>query len=128
MMLHLRRVFVHLAATAAASLFMPQVAWPQAYPARPLRLIGGFAPGGTTGIVAGPIAQWPSDGPGGPFLAESRAAASTGLAIESLVRAPADGYTLGTLGTSTVLNSALHPQQNVDLGRDLAYVAGLNAS
>jgi tripartite-type tricarboxylate transporter receptor subunit TctC len=128
MMLHRRRLLLHLAATAAASSFMPQMAWPQAYPARPVRLIVGFAPGGTTDIVARLIAQWLSERLGRQFIVENRAGANTGLAIEALVRAPADGYTLGTLGTSTVLNSTLYPHLNVDLSRDLAYVAGLNAS
>jgi tripartite-type tricarboxylate transporter receptor subunit TctC len=123
-----RRHLLALAASAAASSITPRIAWPQAYPARPVRLIVGFPPGGTTDIVARLIAQWLSERLGRQFIVENRPGANTALAIEAVTRAPADGHTLCTVGASTVLNAMLYPRLNIDLNRDLTFVAGLNVS
>jgi len=123
-----RRQFLQLAANAAAFSTVPRVAWAQAYPSRPVRLIVGFPAGGTTDIVARLIAQWLSQRLGQQFIIENRPGANTNLAVEAVVRAPADGYTLATVGVSNVLNSTLYPQLNFDSNRDLAMVAGLNNS
>ena len=93
-----------------------------------MRLIVGFPAGGTTDIVARLIGQWLSERLGHQFIIENRPGANANLAFEAVVRAPADGYTLGTVGSSTVLNSVLYQQLNVDLKRDLALIAGLNNS
>jgi tripartite-type tricarboxylate transporter receptor subunit TctC len=93
-----------------------------------VRLIVGFPAGGTTDIVARLIGQWLSERLGHQFVIDNRPGANASLAFETTVRAPADGYTLGTVGSSTVLNAALYQQLNVDLKRDLAMIAGLNSS
>ena len=123
-----RRQFLHLAADAAAFSAVSSIACAQAYPARPVRLIVGFPPGGTTDMISRLIAQWLSERLSRQFIIENRPGANTNLAAEAVVRAPADGYTLGTVGLSSVLNSILYPQLNFDLTRDLAMVAGLNIS
>ncbi len=94
-----RRQFLHLAANAAAFSAVSQVAWAQAYPARPVRLLVGFPAGGTTDIVARLIGQWLSERLGQQFIIENRPGANANLAFEAAVRAPADGYTLGTVVT-----------------------------
>jgi tripartite-type tricarboxylate transporter receptor subunit TctC len=123
-----RRQFLRLAATAAAFSVVSRNAWAQAYPTRPVRLIVGFPPGGTTDLVARLIGQWLSDRLGQQFIIENRPGANTNLAYEAVARAPADGYTLGTVGPSNAINATLYQQLNIDVNRDLAMVAGLNIS
>jgi tripartite-type tricarboxylate transporter receptor subunit TctC len=123
-----RRQFLRLAANAAALSTVPRIARAQAYPTRPARLIVGFPAGGTTDIVARLIAQWLSQRLGQQFIIENRPGANTNLAIETVVRAPGDGYTLGTIGMSTVLNATLYKRLSFDLNRDLIMVAGLSIS
>src|SRR5438067_11733636 len=118
-----RRRFLHLAASATAFSAVSATAWAQGYLTRPVRLIIGFPPGGTTDIVARLIAQWLSERHRRQFIVENRPGANTHLAAEAVARAPADGYTIGVVGASNVFNSALYPQRNFDLTRDLAMVA-----
>src|SRR4030095_8730720 len=89
-----RRQFLHLAAGAAALPAVSRLARAQDYPARPVRLIVGFAPGGTTDITARLVGQWLSERLGQQFVIENRTGAATNIATEAVVRAPADGYTL----------------------------------
>ena len=56
-----RRQFLHFAASAAALPAVSRMAKAQTYPARPVRIIVGYAPGGATDIVARIIGQWLSD-------------------------------------------------------------------
>ena len=83
-----RRNFLHLAAGAAALPAVPRIAWAQAYPTRPVRIIVGFPAGGGTDIVARLIGQWLSERLGQQFIIENRPGASANLATEAVVRAP----------------------------------------
>ena len=89
-----RRRFLHLAAGAAALPAVSRIAWAQAYPTRPVRIIVGFAAGGATDILARLIGQWLSERLGQPFVIENRPGAGSNIATEAVVRAPPDGYTL----------------------------------
>ena len=89
-----RRNFLHLAAAAAALPVVPRIAFAQAYPTRPVRVIVPFAPAGTTDIAARLMGQWLSEHLGQQFVIENRPGASTTIGTEAVVRAPADGYTL----------------------------------
>src|SRR5262245_6366874 len=62
-----RRKFLHLTAGAAALPVFSRIAWAQAYPSRPVRIIIGFAAGGPADIVARLIAQWLSERLGQPL-------------------------------------------------------------
>ena len=123
-----RRRFLHLAAGAAALPFVTGAGWGQTYPVRPVRIVVGFAAGGTQDIVTRLIAQSLSERLGQQFVVENRPGANSNLAIEALVRAPADGYALGVVGIANVLNAALYDKLNFDVRSDLASVAGLSAS
>jgi hypothetical protein len=89
-----RRNFLHLAAGAAALPAVSRIAWAQAYPTRPVRLIVGYPPGGTSDVVARLIGQQLSERVGQPFIIENRPGAGTNIATEAVVKAAPDGYTL----------------------------------
>src|SRR5689334_52948 len=81
--------------TALASLALAsQVARAQTWPARPVRLVVGFAAGGPTDVVARAFADHASRALAQPFIVENRPGANTVIAAEQVASAPADGYTL----------------------------------
>jgi len=120
-----RRNFLHLAAGAAALSAVSRVARAQAYPARPVRIVVGFPPGGGADIVARLIGQWLSERLGQQFIIENRPGAASNIATEAVVRAPADGYTLLQCGTPNVINATLYEKLNFNFIRDIAPVAGI---
>ena len=89
-----RRNFLHLAAGAAALPAVSRIAWAQAYPTRPVRIIVGFPAGGAPDIIARLMGQWLSERLGQQFVIENRPGAGSNIATEAVVRAPPDGYTL----------------------------------
>jgi len=120
-----RRRFPHLSAGAAALPAVSRIAQGQAYPSRPVRVIVGFAPGGTADITARLIGQWLSERLGQPVVVESRPGAGTNIATEAVVRAPADGYALLMVGTAQAINATLYNKLNFHFIRDITPVAGL---
>src|SRR5262249_4261860 len=88
-----RRNFLHLVAGAAALPAVWRFAWAQAYPTRPVRLVVGAPAGGGFDIVARLMGQWLSERLGRPVVIENRPGASSNIATEAVVRAPADGDT-----------------------------------
>jgi tripartite-type tricarboxylate transporter receptor subunit TctC len=103
-----RRTFLYLAAGAAALPVLSSIAWAQAYPTRPVRFIHGFAAGGSGDIAARLIAQLLSDRLGQQFIVENRTGAGGNIAVETVARAPADGYTLLQLNVANAINTALY--------------------
>ena len=119
-----RRAFLHAAAGAAALPALARVASAQAYPARPVRLLVGFAAGGPSDISARLIGQWLSERLG-QFVIENRPGAGGNLATETVVRAPPDGYTLLETTSTNAWNTALYHNLTFDFSRDIAPVAGV---
>jgi tripartite-type tricarboxylate transporter receptor subunit TctC len=122
----LRRRFLHLAAGAAALPAVSPIAWAQAYPTRPVRIVIPFGPGGSGDIVARLMGRWASEQLGQPFIIENRPGASTNIAVETVVRAPSDGYTLLLIVTANAVNATLHQNLSFNFIRDIAPVAGIN--
>jgi tripartite-type tricarboxylate transporter receptor subunit TctC len=118
-----RRSFLHLAAGAAALPALPRVARAQAYPSRPVRLIVGYPPGGTSDVVARLIGQRLSERFGQPFIVENRPGAGTNIATEAVVKAAPDGYTLLVVDAAPAINTKLYQNLNFAFFRDIAPVA-----
>jgi tripartite-type tricarboxylate transporter receptor subunit TctC len=120
-----RRHFLHLAAGAMPLPTVSRIAMAQTYPSRPVRWIVGFAPGGGYDVAARVMGQWLSEGLGQQFVIENRPGASTNVATEVVVRAPADGYTLLLVGLASAINATLYEKLNFNFIRDIAPVAGI---
>ena len=97
-----RRKFLHLAAGAATLPAVSRIAWAQAYPTRPVRILVGYAAGGPLDISARLIAQWLSERLGQQFIIENRPGAASNIATEAVVRARPDGYTATSFGVECV--------------------------
>jgi tripartite-type tricarboxylate transporter receptor subunit TctC len=120
-----RRRFLHLAAGAAALPAMKRTAAAQSYPARPLRMIIGYPPGGSADITARLTGQWLSERLGQPVVVESRPGAATNLATEAVVRAAGDGYTLLLVAPANAINATLYDKLSFNFLRDIVPVAGI---
>src|SRR6202795_3358818 len=83
-----RRRFLHLAVGAVALPTVSRIARAQTYPARPVRLVVGYAAGGGTDITARLIAQWLSERLGQQFVVENRAGAATNIGTEAACMRP----------------------------------------
>jgi tripartite-type tricarboxylate transporter receptor subunit TctC len=121
-----RRQFLHLATGAAALSVLPRITRAQAYPTRPVRIIVGYPAGGTVDFYARLIGQWMSERLGQPFVVENRPGATSNIATEMVVRAPADGHTLLMVSSANALNATLFDKLNFVFIRDIAAVAGVS--
>jgi tripartite-type tricarboxylate transporter receptor subunit TctC len=121
-----RRQFQNLAAGAAALPAISRIAWAEAYPTRPVRLIVGFVAGGAPDILARLLGQWLSERLGQPFVVENRPGAGSNIATETVVNAPADGYTLLLASPANAVNATLYAKLNYNFIRDIAPVASIS--
>jgi tripartite-type tricarboxylate transporter receptor subunit TctC len=120
---HRRRILC-LAAGAAA--LAAQRAFAQAYPARPVRILSGFPPGGVNDTYARLIAQWLSERLGQQFFVENRAGAGGNIAAETLVRAAPDGYTLLLTTSADAWNATLYDNLKFNFLHDAMAVAAIS--
>jgi tripartite-type tricarboxylate transporter receptor subunit TctC len=105
---HIRREFLRLSAAALALSVTSRMAWTQSgYPARPVRLIVTFPPGGAADIFARPVAQKLSERLGQQFYVENVAGAAGNLGTVQAARAAPDGYTVLFAFSSFVVNPSL---------------------
>ena len=121
-----RRRLLCLATSAVTVATIPRLARGESYPARPVRIIVGLAPGGTTDIIARLIAQWLSGRLGQPFVIENRPGAGAGVATQAVVNAAPDGYTLLLVNASNMINTTLYQKLNFNFVRDIAPVASIS--
>jgi tripartite-type tricarboxylate transporter receptor subunit TctC len=114
----LRRRFLLLAGTAVGSLVASSIASAQTYPARPVRVIVPFAPGGPTDVFARLMAQKLSEEAGAQFFVENIAGAGGNIGTGRAAQSAPDGYTMLVNGANFVVNPALYPQVPFDPIRD----------
>jgi tripartite-type tricarboxylate transporter receptor subunit TctC len=120
-----RRRFLELAAAATALPALSRLAHGQAYPTRPIRIVVGYPAGGSTDLVARIVGQWVSERLGQPILIENKPGAGTNLAAQTVVAAPADGYTLLFAASTYAINATLYDTLPYNFQRDIVPVAGL---
>lgn len=118
-----RRAFLRLTAGTAVLTAVSRTATAQTYPARPVRLVVGFPAGGTGDIIARLIGQRLEERLGRPFVIENKPGAGGNIAVEAVVRAPADGYTLLFVLTASAINATLYEKLKFNFIRDIAPIA-----
>jgi tripartite-type tricarboxylate transporter receptor subunit TctC len=118
-----RRVFVRGLGGAIAMPVIPGMARAEAYPARPVKLVVGFAPGSGPDMIARLTADWLSKKLGQPFVVEDRQGAGSNIATETVIRAPSDGYTLLHATVANTINAKLNDR--ADFTRDTTPVAAI---
>jgi tripartite-type tricarboxylate transporter receptor subunit TctC len=120
------RLIARLSAGLLAAAFAaPALA--QSYPAKPVRIVVPYPPGGPNDIVARTVGQKLSEQLGQPVIVDNKPGASGNIGAESVAKSPADGYTLLLLTTGHTINPSLYPKLGYDLEKDLAPVTQLTA-
>src|SRR4029078_5642136 len=119
-----RREFLRLAASAGASSLLSGIALAQKYPARPVRLVVGYAAGGDADTLARIIGQALTERLGQTFVVENRVGAGGNLATDMILRTPADGYTMLVNTTPNIASAPL--VNDFDFSRDTAPVGGIS--
>jgi tripartite-type tricarboxylate transporter receptor subunit TctC len=122
--MHRRNII--LGAISAALLGTTPFAQAQSYPAKPIRLIVPFAPGGTTDIVARIVGDKLGRELGQPILIENRAGGGGTVGADFVAKSPADGYILGVATVSTIgTNPATNPKMPYDSIKDFSFITNL---
>jgi tripartite-type tricarboxylate transporter receptor subunit TctC len=103
-----------------AALFLPALGYGAQYPDRPVRVVVGYGAGSPPDIVTRTVLGHFQELLGQPVIVENRPGASGTLAIQEVLKQPADGYTLLSLATATVAVLPLYPSTPVNLATDFA--------
>ncbi|HEX9432899.1 MAG TPA: tripartite tricarboxylate transporter substrate binding protein [Burkholderiales bacterium] len=112
----MRRLLVLLVLLAASA------SWAQTYPAKPVRLVVGFAPGGGTDLIGRLLAQKLGERWGQGVIVDNRLGASGNIAAEHVARSAPDGYTLLMAFSSHASNAALS-KLPFDIERDFSAIS-----
>jgi len=120
-----RRTMLQLATGAAVLPLISRVARSQSYPARPIRWVVPFPPGGATDVVARIVSQWLSERLGQPVVIENRGGAGGNIGVQAVVNSPPDGYTMLLIPTGATINATLYDSLPYNFLRDIAPVSGL---
>jgi tripartite-type tricarboxylate transporter receptor subunit TctC len=118
-----RRKFMKLATAAVAWPAVSRMARAQAYPARPVRIVCGFPPGGINDTYARLLGQSLSQRLGQSFIVENRPGAGGNIATESVIRAAPDGYSLLLTTSTDAWNATLYQNLKYTFAHDVAAVA-----
>ena len=112
-----RSTVVALFLTVAAGFAATALA--QSYPAKPVRILVGFAPGGGTDIMARAVAAKLTDSLKQQFIVDNRPGANANLAAEVAAKSPADGYTILFMSVAHIMSKPVYTNLGYDIERDL---------
>ncbi|MGH8617969.1 MAG: tripartite tricarboxylate transporter substrate binding protein [Burkholderiales bacterium] len=112
---------------AGSALFCSTVA-AQNFPAKPIRIVMPFTPGGSTDLLARVIAQKMTEKWGQQNIVDNKPGAATIVATEFAAKSPPDGYTLLFVTTAFAINPSLYKKLPYDTVRDLAPVSLMTSS
>jgi hypothetical protein len=121
------RCFAHFSLFCMMVLPAAGVAYAQTYPAKSIRMVMPFPPGGPTDIVGRLVAQKLSEQIGQSVVADSRPGASGNVGLEIASKAPADGYTIVLSSPVIALSPLLYGKLNYDPWKDLTPIALVGA-
>ena len=107
------------------ALFNQQVHAQQSWPQQPVTLVVGYAPGGTTDIIARIVASTLSAQTGQTFIVENKAGASSNIGAENVASAAPNGTRFYVGSTANAINKSLYKKLNYDIEKDLLAVAML---
>jgi tripartite-type tricarboxylate transporter receptor subunit TctC len=118
------RTFVRLAMLGAFLALASPAALSQPFPAKPVKLVIPFPPGGSLDNVGRLLAQKISESWGQPIVVENRPGAGGNVGADAVAKSPADGYTvvMGALSTHAV-NPSLYPKMPYDAVKDFAPIS-----
>ena len=122
MTLH-RRSILQLSLAASLPLGALPRALAQAWPARPVRLLVGYSPGGAVDVVARALAQPLSAALGQPVIVDNRPGGGTNIANRALIDSPPDGTTLMLVANAAAANPSLYQPPPFDAARDLTPIS-----
>lgn len=100
----------------------------QNYPAKTVRMVVGYPPGGPTDLIARIVSQKLSESWGQQVIVDNRPGASGMIGAELTVRAAPDGYTLLMVPVTYAVTPSLYPKMTYDAAKDLAPVAQVAAA
>jgi tripartite-type tricarboxylate transporter receptor subunit TctC len=112
------------AIVASPALFMAAaVAHAQQYPAKPVRIVVGFPPGGAVDILARAVAPKLAESLGQQLIVDNRPGASSTIAADIAAKSPPDGYTLLMVSAAHAVNPSLYRKLPYDTERDFAPIS-----
>jgi tripartite-type tricarboxylate transporter receptor subunit TctC len=112
-----------LLALGLGAIVAPALAQPADWPARPIRFILPFPPGGGTDILGRLIAERLTAGLGQPVVTENRGGAGGNVGAEAAAKSPPDGYTIVLVAPSLAISPSLYSKLNYDPVKDFAPVS-----
>jgi tripartite-type tricarboxylate transporter receptor subunit TctC len=117
MPLDLKRVCLGLLAVLSLG------AMAQNYPAKPIKVVVGYAAGGAVDIIARTVGQSMATSMGQPFVIENRPGAGSNIAVKSVIAADPDGYTLMLAANALAANMSLYQPPPFDADKDLVAIS-----
>ncbi|RZL98439.1 MAG: tripartite tricarboxylate transporter substrate binding protein [Variovorax sp.] len=113
-----RRRFLALAAALAFGGALPPQAFADTFPAKPVKLVVGYAAGGATDVISRLLAVQLGEQTGQSFIVDNRSGANSNVGAELVARAPADGYTLYLYTIANTINVSLYDRLGYDPQKD----------